>query len=248
MIFRARRREPWSVASHAASRTMVSESLEFLASVRNYNHWMARTIAPYVGQRLLELGCGTGNILEYFLLRERLFGIDLDPGMVEFCRERFRAHTNCDFAAADVLREVVALDFAPDSVLSLNVLEHVEDDRALLRWQVDQLSPGGRLIALVPAHPVIYGELDAVAGHVRRYTKGELVAKVEGTGLRVTHCFYFNAVGFFGWGLNARLLRRRELPRQQAHFYDHHVVPLQSWLEGIVRPPFGQSLIVVGQK
>lgn len=227
---------------------MVSESLEFLASVRNYNNWMARTIAPHVGVRLLELGCGTGNILEYFLLRERLFGIDLDPGMVDFCRQRFRAHSNCSFACADVLSDEVSLDFTPDTVLSLNVLEHVEDDRSLLRWKASQLPTGGRLVTLVPAYPAIYGELDAVAGHHRRYTKGELVAKVEGAGLRVSQCFYFNAVGFFGWGLNARLLRRRELPTQQALFYDSHVVPLQSWLEGIVRPPFGQSLIVVGQK
>ncbi len=227
---------------------MVTESLEFLASVKNYNHWMARTLAPFVGERVLELGCGTGNVLEFFLLRERLFGIDLDPNMVDYCRERFRAHTNCRFACADVLAEEVALDFTPDTVVSLNVLEHVEDDRSLLRWKFERLDRGGRLVALVPAHPAIYGELDAAAGHHRRYTKSELVAKVEGAGLRVTQCFYFNAVGFFGWGLNARLLRRRELPTQQALFYDNHVVPLQSWLEGIVRPPFGQSLIVVGQK
>lgn len=227
---------------------MVTESLEFLAQVAGYNQWMADTLAPYVGQRVLEFGCGTGNMLKLFLDREHVIGVDLDPSLVDFCQRSFAEHDNCEFHCADVLRDEVELGVQPDTVVSLNVIEHIEDDQSALRWMVDQLPSGGRLVILVPSHPLIYGELDRAAGHHRRYTRRELVTKVEDSGCRVTHSRFFNAIGFFGWGLNSRLLKRRDIPARQALFYDRFVVPLQARLERLVPPRFGQSLIVVGEK
>lgn len=227
---------------------MVTESLEFLAQVARYNRWMADTLSPHVGQRVLEFGCGTGNMLKLFLDRERVMGIDLDPSLVEFCEASFAQHEHCEFHCADIFRDDVELGVQPDTVISLNVIEHIEDDRGALRWMVERLPVGGRLVILVPSHPLIYGELDRAAGHFRRYTRRELVGKIEGSGCRVTHTRFFNTIGFFGWGLNSRLLKRRDIPARQALFYDRFVVPLQARLESLLSPRFGQSLIVVGEK
>ncbi|HBP23599.1 MAG TPA: hypothetical protein DEA08_38200 [Planctomycetes bacterium] len=227
---------------------MVTESLEFLSQVTRYNRWMADTLDPHVGQRVLEFGCGTGNMLSHFLDRERVAGIDLDPALIRYCEESFAGEENCEFHCADIFRDEVELSVQPDTVISLNVIEHIEDDRGALRWLVERLPVGGRLVILVPSHPTIYGELDRAAGHFRRYTKRELVSKVADSGCRVTHTRFFNAIGFFGWGLNSRLLKRRDIPSKQALFYDRFVVPLQARAERLIRPLFGQSLIVVGEK
>lgn len=227
---------------------MVTESLEFLSSVRNYNHWMAETLEPFIGQRVLELGCGIGNILQYYLMRKKLIGIDLDANLIDYCKKKFDAHTNCEFICADIFDENFKLDQEIDTMLSMNVIEHIEDDRQALQWMVDNLSLNGSLVILVPAHPSIYGELDKAAGHFRRYVKEDLITKIEGTGCTVKQSFYFNSVGFFGWGLNSRLLKKRDIPNKQTLLYDRYLVPLQAWAESLLHPPFGQSLIVVAHK
>lgn len=241
-------RAPAPGAPPAASQAMVTESLEFLASVHNYNHWVARTLEPYLGSRILEFGCGIGNVLEFLLLKEQLIGIDLDPAMIDHCREKFAGHTNCRFQCMDIFEDELDFEGEPDTVISLNVIEHIEDDRRALRWMADQLPSGGSMVLFVPAHPTIYGEIDRAAGHHRRYEKQELISKVEGTGCKVVDARSFNLVGYFGWGLNARLLRKRDIPTKQALFYDRFVAPLQAWAENLVRPPFGQSLIVAARK
>lgn len=227
---------------------MVTESLRLLANLKNYNRWMADTLDPFIGERVLEFGCGTGTLLKHFLAKERLIGIDIDPSLVDYCREAFADHANCEFHSADIVHDEVELDVEPDTVVSLNVIEHIQDDRFALRWLASRLPRGGRMVILVPAHPWIYGELDRAAGHFRRYAKRELVEKIEAAGCSVTDTLYFNAVGFFGWGLNARLLKRREIPNRQTALYDRLVVPAQARLERLVRPRFGQSLIVVARK
>jgi len=230
------------------SQEMVTESLEFLSSVSNYNHWMANTLEPYVGQKVVELGCGIGNILQYYLLRKKLIGIDLDPNLINYCKKKFEDHSNCEFICADIFEDDIKLDSNIDTILSMNVIEHIEDDRKALKWMVDNLSLNGSLVILVPAHPLIYGEIDKAAGHYRRYVMEDLITKIEGTGCKVTANFYFNCIGFFGWGLNSRLLKKKTIPNKQTLMYDRYIAPLQAWAEGIIHPPFGQSLVVVAHK
>ena len=96
---------------------MVTESLEFLSQVTRYNRWMADTLDPHVGQRVLEFGCGTGNMLSHFLDRERVAGIDLDPALIRYCEESFAGEENCEFHCADIFRDEVELSVQPDTVI-----------------------------------------------------------------------------------------------------------------------------------
>jgi SAM-dependent methyltransferase len=233
---------------NSSSQQMVTQSLEFLSSVYNYNHWMARTLEPFIGENILELGCGIGNILQYYLLRQKLTGVDLDQNMINYCQKKFDKHENCEFICADIFEDEIKLDANIDTMISMNVIEHIEDDRAALKWMVDNLALNGTLVTLVPAHPHIHGSIDEAAGHHRRYVMEDLITKIEGIGCHVTNSFYFNCIGYFGWGLNSRVFKKKNIPVKQTLIYDRYVVPLQAWAEGIIKPPFGQSLVVIARK
>src|SRR5438094_890206 len=132
-----------------------------------------------------------------------------------------------------------------DTILCANVLEHIGDDGRALRAMCDLLTPGGRIVLIIPALRVLYGEIDRSIGHYRRYSRREIEEKLGVAGLRVEHVSYFNTLGVPGWFLNARLLRRRSVPGVQARLHDR-LVPLLR-VERRFRPPFGMSLLAVGQ-
>ena len=133
-----------------------------------------------------------------------------------------------------------------DTVVCLNVLEHIEDDRATLADMYDLLQPGGRLVLLVPAFARLYGTLDEHLRHFRRYEKDELEGKVREAGFVLENLMYLNRPGIFGWWLNGKLLRRRVLPRSQLLAFKLLMPLLEREKE---RPPStGLSLVAIGRK
>jgi len=133
-----------------------------------------------------------------------------------------------------------------DTVLCLNVLEHVERDDVALRGLHDLLEPGGRLVLLVPALPALYGSLDRALDHHRRYSRNELLQKLRAAGFEVETNRFFNLLGVLGWTMNSRILKRTTFPPLQLALYDR-LVPLFR-LESRFRLPIGMSLIAVARK
>jgi SAM-dependent methyltransferase len=151
----------------------------------------------------------------------------------------------------DILDAGVTSDLAAerlDTVVCVNVLEHIQDDRGAVCQMAGLLRPGGHLVLLVPAHPSLYGTLDSLVGHFRRYQRRELVDKVRGSGLAVVRCRFFNSAAAICRFVIGQLLRQQEAGRSQVLFFDRFVVPVLAPLEWLMRPPFGQSLVVVGRK
>src|SRR6266540_2072355 len=136
--------------------------------------------------------------------------------------------------------------YSLDTVMCLNVLEHIEDDEAVLRRFHDALSPRGRVLLIVPAMRMLYGTIDETIGHFRRYERDELSAKLRRAGFQVEEARYINLIGVPGWFLNGRLLRRKTVPGLQARLNDLLVPVLR--LERYFRPSFGMSLLAVGRK
>jgi SAM-dependent methyltransferase len=142
------------------------------------------------------------------------------------------------------------LDFErhrPDTVVCLNVLEHIEDDTRALRHMHAVLPPGGRALLIVPAFAGLYGPIDRNLGHYRRYSPRAFRQKAASIGFRA-RLRYMNTVGFFGWWVNAKILKRTEQSESQIQFFDSMIVPLMSRLERAVPPPFGQSIFAVLEK
>ena len=225
--------------------------LEVMSLAVNYHRWTYDVMQPYLGARVLEVGGGFGSFTELLLDRTRVVSIDNDPACTAELRARFGARCQVRILDADLVDPDLPSRLAGerlDTVVCINVLEHIEDDLAALRNLYHVLEPGGRLALLVPAHPSLYGTLDAIVGHVRRYDRGRLLAAIRAAGFEPRACRYFNSVGAVGRYVLGRVRRQQQTGQAQVRFYDRWVVPVLAPFERLVPPPFGQSLVVIGHK
>ena len=133
-----------------------------------------------------------------------------------------------------------------DSVVCLNVLEHIADDALVLEGFRSCLAPGGRLLLLVPAHRVLHGEIDRSVGHERRYSRAPLRRLLEQSGLDPVELRYVNPVGALGWLVSSRVLRRPQVPSGPLRTYDR-LVPVLRHLDRLSLP-FGLSLWAVARR
>jgi SAM-dependent methyltransferase len=224
-------------------------TLERIAAAPRYNRWMFDRLRPWVGRRVLEIGAGIGNMSAFLVEQPRVDRVvltDTESYYLGRLRERFAGRPQVVVAELRLpaVDPRLAAEFL-DTVVCLNVLEHIEDDRAALRAMHDLLAPGGRLVLLVPSLPMLYGTLDEALGHFRRYVPGELSAKLGAAGFRLRHLEYFNLGGVPGWWLAGRVLRRRLIPSGALRWYEA-LVPLFR-LERLLPWRIGQSLIAIGE-
>ncbi|HSE62270.1 MAG TPA: glycosyltransferase [Thermoanaerobaculia bacterium] len=225
-------------------------TLTRMARLEPYNRWLVSRFEHALGRRILEIGAGFGNITRHLKGRELLVASDLDPVALEHLKGTFRDDPSVRVASyrfpleAAAREEVRALDV--DTVVCLNVLEHIEDDRATLANMREALRSGGRLVLLVPAFARLYGTLDEHLHHFRRYERDELDAKIREAGFVLEDLRFVNRPGIFGWWLNGRVLRRRVLPRGQLLAFKLLMPMLRREEE---RPPSrGLSLLAIARK
>lgn len=224
-------------------------ALEIIADTPAMNAWYYSKFASRVGGHVLELGSGIGNISRHLVRdAERLVVTDVEDGYLARLEEELGHH-------AHVRVERYDLDAPPpatiakerfDAVISLNVLEHVHDDRRVIADLVDLLRPGGWLLTYVPAVQRAFGTMDAALGHHRRYDRSLFEERMIEAGLAIDRLEYMNALGLVGWMLNGRLLGRRELDPTQVRAFER-LVPLVR-LEDRVRLPVGLGLVCHAQK
>jgi SAM-dependent methyltransferase len=213
-----------------------------------YNAWMFDRIRPWVGSRVLEIGSGIGNLSAFLIDRERLVLTDTREEYLARLRKRFAQQSNVSVARLHLPhddQDVRGQGQRFDTVICLNVLEHVDDDVTSLRAIRTLLAPRGRLVLLVPALPALFGTIDRALGHHRRYTRAGLLALLARAGFRPTHIEYFNLAGVPGWWLTGRVLRRETIPAGSLKLYDA-LVPLFR-LERLLPWRVGQSLIAIGE-
>ena len=222
---------------------------ERMRAAINYFDWQARLVLPHVGKRVIEIGCGVGNFTRYMLDRELVIGIDVEPACADKWMRGFPQQRNLMGTAMDVT-DPAFLDLAshrPDTVVCLNVLEHVEDHETALRHMYQVLPRGGRALLIVPAYESLYGPIDLNLGHYRRYSKKPFAELTRSIGFR-PKLHYMNMVGCLGWWFNAKVLKRQEQSEDQIRVFDALIVPVLSRLESWVEPPFGQSIFAVLEK
>jgi SAM-dependent methyltransferase len=218
-----------------------------MSRAENYFAWQSRLVTRELGRRVVEVGCGLGNFTGMLLDREAVIAVDSEPDCIQRLTERYPDRNNLHTFACDAGGAAFAdlARFHPDCCVCLNALEHIEDDRQALRGMASILAPGGVVVLLVPAFPALYGPIDSNLGHYRRYSRGSLNRLADSAGLRIRKAHYMNAAGFFGWWVNSHILRRTAQSERQIEIFDRYLVPLMSRLEGMVQPPFGQSLFAV---
>jgi len=228
-----------------------AETLEIMSAAPRYNAWQFEQIAPFIGRRVLEVGSGIGNMSEHIVAggRELVVLTDTDEWYREQLRQRFRDRPEVrvdTLTLPDAAAEARFGALGLDTVVALNVVEHIDDHVGTLRSMGSLLAPGGRVVVLVPSLPGIYGTLDAELGHFRRYTPASLRGAFTEAGLRTESLSWFNRVGTLGWWFNARVRKATRIPLGQLRSFDA-LVPLLR-LERFLPLPFGQSLIAIGRR
>ncbi|HYG68716.1 MAG TPA: methyltransferase, partial [Anaeromyxobacteraceae bacterium] len=188
-----------------------SQILGRLARAPRFNRWMADTIRPFLGEKVLEIGSGTGNLTKCLIPRERYVASDVNPLYLQTLRALTADRPYLDVHHTDVTEggTFPEVEGGFDTVVCLNVIEHVDDDVGALRNIRRVLADDGNAIILVPQGPGLLGTLDEVLGHKRRYTEASLRALAAEAGLEVAEVLRFNRVGTAAWWLNGKLLRRR---------------------------------------
>ncbi len=222
--------------------------LSDMGKAHRFNRWMADVIRPYCGERVLEIGAGLANMTMQLLPRDYYVASDIDPIHLNFLKAFVVNRPRLAVAKLDGQR---AADFAPfrnkvDTVVCLNVLEHIPDAENTLRNIYDVLTPGGRAIILVPQGKWLYGSLDSAVDHVKRYTGTELTQEMTDQGFEVEHILNFNKMGVLGWALNGKLLGRTKMAKYQLKVYDS-MVGLWRLIDRFI-PWHGLSVIAIARK
>jgi 2-polyprenyl-3-methyl-5-hydroxy-6-metoxy-1,4-benzoquinol methylase len=200
--------------------------LDALAVATKFNRWMADTIAPYVGARVLEIGAGIGNLTRQLCPRRKIYiASDIDPEHLGRLRRRFQHRPAVRIFKLDAESP---RDFEPfasqmETVVCLNVLEHLEHDDDVLKSILTVLQPGGRLILLVPNGPAAYGTLDTAVGHFRRYTREGLATLLTGAGYELEKMIPFNRVSWPGWRFTGQIMKSKGLSGPGMRIFDRFV-------------------------
>jgi glycosyltransferase involved in cell wall biosynthesis len=207
----------WAIARFALSDDIYkrdeygSQILARLGRAPRFNAWMADTIRPFCGQRVLEIGSGVGNLTQRLIPRREYTVSDINPLYLQTLASLRQDRPYLDVAFCDVtdVASFPRREEGYDTVICLNVIEHVPDDRAALENIRSALGPDGRAIVLVPQGQWNFGTLDEVLGHHHRYSKETLRKVAADAGLEVERILDFNRTGTAAWFLNGKLLRRR---------------------------------------
>lgn len=225
---------------------MVSAQTQWLENLQRadyYNNWIFKQIAPFLGESVLEVGCGCGTFS--VLLAEkcsRLIALDLEPEYVAITQGRLLGRVNTEVILADVLELECGETF--DAIIMLDVLEHLEDDLRMLKQLKGYLKPQGKLIIKVPALEFLYGDMDRAINHYRRYNKKTLTQKLTAAGFSVVSLWYFNFVGIFAWWFNDRVLKRVTSSSEQVGLFNAGV-PIFAAMEAFFKPPVGLSVFAI---
>jgi SAM-dependent methyltransferase len=228
-----------------------ADDLETMSGARNYQAHIFGLVRPHVGSHVLEVGCGIGTMTAQLLDIARDV-VCIEPNVNCAARAR-EALAGNDRVAIRVchLEECNRVELQQeqfDTVVCVNVLEHIQDDvRALSLFRDVVAGTGGRVLIFVPAIQGIYGPHDAALGHHRRYSKRTLRAAFAAAGLDVVTMKYTNPIGLLGWMYNLYISGNTEHTSSQVGLFDRFVAPWALPIERVVSPPIGLSLFAVGR-
>ncbi|MGH9361929.1 MAG: glycosyltransferase [Thermoanaerobaculia bacterium] len=238
----------WLVDDLYAEDEYGSHILHSLERAQRFNRWMATAITPWIGARVLEIGAGIGNITTWLLPRDLYVASDINPHYLAYLRNLALGKP---YLSVDRVDLEAPADFERwrgrfDTVVCLNVLEHVRDPLAALRNMHAALAPGGRLVLYVPQGQGLYSTLDEVLGHRCRYDRAMLERELGATGFALEHLQDFNRAGVPGWYVNGKLLGRRRFDRLQLKLFNM-LVPIARRADRLLPWP-GLGMIAVARR
>jgi len=220
----------------------------------NYHRWILDEFRPYLGNHFVEVGAGTGSFTELLLeQRPRTLSAIEPSGMYTFLVENIaKFQTDSKVKAYQAIFTQVASKIketdTPDSIIYVNVLEHIEDDARELAAVYETLALKGRIFVFVPALPALYGNFDREVGHFRRYVKPELEKKCREAGFKILKSSYFDIAGIVPWWIKYQVLKASKLDQGSIRLYDKFAVPITRAIESAITPPIGKNILLIAAK
>jgi len=224
-----------------------------ISEAHKLNTWMFESIKPYLKGKTLEIGSGIGNISAVCIEQQvPLYLSDYSDRYCQFLEKKFAAEPyikgifKIDLVDKEFETNQAHLLGTFDTIFTLNVIEHIDDDQQAVENCHKLLAPGGRLIMLMPAYPALYNRFDKELGHYRRYT-GHTMNKLLSPDFQVIKIRHFNLAGIFGWFLFGSVFREKKLTREQMGAFEK-LVPLFRLADKITGNKIGLSVIGIGEK
>jgi ubiquinone/menaquinone biosynthesis C-methylase UbiE len=226
---------------------MVGENTLYVMKTASwYNNLIFSYIEKYLGKEILEIGAGIGNFTNLLLKKGNVTTIDINNKYIEKLRTRFKDRISVGSGNIET-GKCFFKNKQFDSLVCLNVLEHIKDDMSALSNMRSLLKNGGKLSLLVPAHQVLYSNFDSELGHFRRYSLDEVRAKLTESGFKIKELFYMNWWGAIGWYVFLKLSKGKRMPFAPVSIFDV-LGKIFLFPEKIIRPPFGLSVFVVAER
>ena len=225
------------------------ETLSVIEKANKFNKWMYETIKPYSKGRILEIGCGIGNISEFFINDN--FDIvlsDLRDNYIEIVKNKFTNEIiKIDLVDVDFDTKHKDLIGTFDTVFALNVVEHIKDDHKAIENCKKLLKNQGYLIILVPAYQALFNNFDVELEHYRRYTQKSLKQLIKANQLNIIKTFSFNVIGILGWFVSGSILKKKTIPEGQMGLFNK-LVPVFKLADILTLKKIGLSVICISVK
>lgn len=223
--------------------------LEAMSAAPHYHEWILSNFRPFITGDVIEVGAGSGNFSS-LLLKEKIRSlVALEPShqMYPLLAERLANNPNASYEQDTFKNFISKRPVSFDSIVYVNVLEHIENDQEELSLMYQALKPGGQICIFVPALPMLFSQHDKTVGHFRRYTKPDMRRKLMSAGFSITKLTYFDIAGILPWLIFMKLFGQ-PVSSGSAALYDNVVVLPMRVVESVVPLPFGKNLLVVGKK
>ena len=224
--------------------------LELLSSTPISTRIIVNTLSPHIGNNVLEVGSGLGLITEMLVNEgKRVTALEPDANLFEqFSRNITSSNVRGHCLTLVEYLEKFPSDNSFDTILYVNVLEHISDDIGELKTALGVMKEDAKIVIFVPASPRLYGTMDWISGHFRRYRMNELKSVAEIAGLRTVECRAFDPIGVLPYWIMYRLLKRRTLSASSVSLYDKVIIPFSAAIPSkVIRRTGGKNLILVGQ-
>ena len=227
-----------------------TEALPLFDESSSYHIWLYEQFSKYMGDKVIEVGAGRGHLTDRYIKKVEYATLtEFDPDCRKFLDIKYKSSENINILNVDLTAPHDSFSNYNhfDTVISCNVLEHLEDDSNSFPWMRDILKSKGKLILILPAHQFLFGAIDVYYGHFRRYDKPTLIQKLTDNQFNIRECFYFGKFGAIGWFIKGSLFRQGKINSNDIKFKTA-ILPFIKFFEKICPFDFGHNVIAIAEK
>lgn len=223
-----------------------SQTLESMSQATWYNRWTQTKFSKYLTGKILEIGCGIGNFSSYLAKYGRLTAIDINYEYLHKAKDRVDKNVRVGFGNIESGQYFFDKEIF-DTIVCINVLEHISKDKKALKNIYQLLAQNGTLILLLPAHGFLYNSIDKSIGHFRRYEKDKIEYQLKDTGFEILSLRRLNFLGAIGWFIAGKIFKDKSISEDKIKIFNL-VSPVFLTIENIFEPMVGTSILVVARK